>query len=72
MAVKQDEARLRELSSEYIAVCALLVCASANWGRSLEAASDRMTPLARKRMSSGMSSVLEAVRIWRPSRAPRR
>ena len=58
MAVKQDEERLRELSSGALpfALCPSVLRAL---GNSLEVASDRMTPAARKRMSAGMSSVLE-------------
>ena len=58
MAVKQDEERLRELSSGTLpfALCPSVLRAL---GKRLAAASDRMTPLARKRVSGGTSSVLK-------------
>ena len=57
-ATKQDEERLRELSSGTLpfALCPSVLGALA---RDLEAAHDRMTPLARKRVLEGMSSVLK-------------
>ena len=58
MAVKQDEERLRELSSGTLpfALCPSLLRAL---GKSLEATSDRMTPLARKRVTTGTAFVLK-------------
>ena len=58
MAVKQDEERLRELSSGTLPV-ALCPSVLRALGKNLAAASDRMTPLSRKRVSAGMSSVLK-------------
>ena len=58
VAIKQDEERLRELSSGTLpfALCPSVLGALA---RDLEAARDRMTPLARSRVLEGMSSVLK-------------
>lgn len=58
IAIKQDEERLRELAGGTLpfALCPSLL---RQLGRSLAAASDRMTPMARKRVSAGMSSVLK-------------
>ena len=58
MAVKQDEERLRELSSRTLpfALCPSVLRTLA---KRLEAASDRMTPLARKRVAAGTSAVLK-------------
>ena len=58
MAVKQDEERLRELSSRTLPF-ALCPSVLRTLGTSLEAASDRMTPSARKRVSTGTSAVLK-------------
>ena len=58
MAVKQDEERLRELSSRTLPF-ALCPSVLRTLGKSLEAASDRMTPLARKRVWAGTSAVLK-------------
>ena len=58
IAIKQDEERLRELAGGTLpfALCPSLL---RQFGKSLTAASDRMTPMARKRVSAGMSSVLK-------------
>lgn len=58
IAIKQDEERLRELSSGTLpfALCSSLL---RELGKSLAAASDRMTPMARKRVAARTSSVLK-------------
>ena len=58
MAVKQNEERLRELSSGTLpfALCPSLLH---ELRKSLAAVSDRMTPLVRKRVSAGTSLVLK-------------
>ena len=58
IAVKQDEERLRELSSRTLPF-ALCPSVLRTLGTSLEAASDRMTLSARKRVSTGTSAVLK-------------
>ena len=58
LAVKRDEERLRELSSRTLpfALCPSVLSAL---GRRLRTARDQMTPSARKRVSAGLTSVIE-------------
>ena len=58
MAIKQDEERLREFSSRTLPF-ALCPSVLRTLGKSIEAASDRMTPSARKRVLTGTSAVLK-------------
>lgn len=59
IAIKQDEERLRELAGGTLpfALCPDLL---KQLGKGLAAASDRLMPLARKRVAAGTSSVLKA------------
>ncbi|MGE0702447.1 MAG: DNA sulfur modification protein DndD [Vicinamibacterales bacterium] len=58
IAIKQDEERLRELAGSTLpfALCSSLI---RDLGKSLAAANDRMTPLAKKRVTAGTSTVLK-------------